>query len=143
VIPGFGIAGILGIVMIGVSFVLAMLGAVPTGGDVIQALAVVAASLVIVVAVAYAWLRHIPGSSRLRGLFLHDALTGTDGYVSALSRGELVGIEGVAVTDLRPSGTVAVGEERIDAVTEGDFIKAGTSVRILRAEGYRHVVRGL
>ncbi len=143
VIPGFGIAGILGIVMIGASFVLAMLGAVPTGGDIVQALAVVAASLIIVVAVAYAWLRHIPGSSRLRGLFLHDALTGTDGYVSALSRGELVGVEGVAVTDLRPSGTVAVGEERIDAVTEGDFIKAGSAVRILRAEGYRHVVRGL
>lgn len=143
VIPGFGIAGILGIVMIGASFVLAMLGAIPTGGDVIQALAVVAASLVIVVAVAYAWLRHLPGSSRLRGLFLHDALTGSEGYVSALARGELVGVEGVAVTDLRPSGTVAVGEERIDAVTEGDFIKAGSPVRILRAEGYRHVVRGL
>ncbi len=143
VIPGFGIAGILGIVLIGASFVLAMLGALPTGGDIVQALAVVAASLVIVAAVAYAWLRHLPGSSRLRGLFLHEALTGSDGYVSALARGELVGVEGVAVTDLRPSGTVAVGDERIDAVTEGDFIKAGSHVRILRAEGYRHVVRGL
>ncbi|MGH7658694.1 MAG: NfeD family protein [Gemmatimonadales bacterium] len=143
VLPGFGIAGILGFIMVGASFVMAMLGALPTGGDIVQALAVVGASLVIVAAIAYAWIRHLPGSSRLRGLFLHDSLQGSEGYVSALARGDLVGLEAVAVTDLRPAGTVSVGEERIDAVTEGDFIKAGSTVKILRAEGYRHVVRSL
>jgi membrane-bound serine protease (ClpP class) len=47
------------------------------------------------------------------------------------------------VTDLRPSGTVVVNEERIDVVTEGDYIKAGATVRIIRAEGHRHVVRAI
>ena len=48
---------------------------------------------------------------------------------------------GVALTDLRPSGTAQVGDERIDVVTEGPWIEADTQVKILRSESYRHVVQ--
>ena len=49
-----------------------MMGAAPTAGDVAQALAILAASLVITAAVIYAWLRHIPNSDRWGGLFLRE-----------------------------------------------------------------------
>jgi membrane-bound serine protease (ClpP class) len=53
----------------------------------------------------------------------------------------LVGHFGVAVTDLRPSGVASIEGEKIDVVTDGDYIASGARVEIVRAEGYRHVVR--
>ena len=141
IIPGFGIAGIVGIVAIVGAMVLAMIGALPTSGDIAQALAVLGASLFITAAVIYAWVRHLPNSGRFRGLLLQGAVHRSEGFVSAPSRGDLLGVDGVAVTDLRPSGTAQVGDERLDVVTEGGFIPAGTRVRIVQSDGYRHVVR--
>lgn len=140
-LPGFGVAGILGAVMIGASVVLAMLGNFPTSADVVQALAVLGASVFITLAIAFAWFRHLPNSRRFKGLIHQDSALAAEGYVSALPRGELVGQAGVAATDLRPSGTAVVNGERIDVVTEGGFIANGAEVEVVRAEGYRHVVR--
>ncbi|MGH9198524.1 MAG: NfeD family protein, partial [Acidimicrobiia bacterium] len=141
IIPGFGIAGILGTLAIVASMVLAMIGAAPTSGDVAQALAVLGASLFITAAVIYAWMRHLPNSGRFRGLLLQGAVHRSEGFVSAPSRHDLVGMDGVAETDLRPSGTARIGDERLDVVTEGAFVPAGSRVRIVQSDGYRHVVR--
>ncbi len=143
VLPGFGVAGILGMLMVGASIVLAMVGSVPTTGDILQALAVLGVALVLTSTVVYTWLRHLPNSTRFRGLLLDTSLHSDQGYVSALPRPELIGKDGVAVTDLRPSGTVLLGDERIDAVSEDGYIRAGAAVRVTRAEGYRHVVRAI
>ena len=40
-------------------------------------------------------------------------------------------------------GTVLIGEERVDAVSESEWIEDGTPVRVVASEGYRHVVRPL
>ncbi|HXI19501.1 MAG TPA: NfeD family protein, partial [Gemmatimonadales bacterium] len=140
-LPGFGIAGILGALLIGAAIVLAMLGNFPTGGDVVQALLVLAASVIITVAVGYAWLRHLPNSRRFNGLILRDSAQSAEGFVSAVPRVELVGKIGVALTDLRPAGMATVEGERIDVVTEGEYLRTGSRVEVLRSEGYRHVVR--
>ena len=143
VLPGFGVAGVLGLAAVGAAMVLAMMGASPTTGDVVQALAILGASLVITAAVVYAWLRHIPNSDRWGGLFLRGGMAQSDGYISAPQRADLVGQEGVAVTDLRPAGTAAIAGERVDVVTEGEFVTQGSAVRVVRSEGYRHVVQGV
>jgi membrane-bound serine protease (ClpP class) len=143
VLPGFGVAGILGIALVGGAVVLAMLGSVPTLTDVVQSLAVLTAAIVLTLAVFIAWLRHLPYSTRFRKLILADGLNSSEGFISAPIRDDLVGREAVAVTDLRPSGTVAVDDERVDVVTEGDYIKTGSAVRFIRAEGHRHVVRAI
>lgn len=141
VLPGFGVAGVLGLGLIGGAMVMALLGAAPTGGDVMSALAILGTALVITAAVFYAWLRHLPNSTRWSGLLLKDSMGRGEGYLSAPARADLVGRTAVALTDLRPSGTADLDGERLDVVTEGDFIKAGSQVTILRADGYRHVVR--
>lgn len=140
-LPGFGVAGILGAVLIGASVVLAMLGTFPTSGDVVQALAVLGASVFITLAIAFAWFRHLPNSRRFKGLIHQESSLSAEGYVSALPRGELVGKQGVAITDLRPAGVATVDGERIDVVTEGEYIHASSPIEVMRAEGYRHVVR--
>ncbi|MEO7138499.1 MAG: NfeD family protein [Gemmatimonadales bacterium] len=143
VLPGFGVAGVLGAVAIVGAMVLSMMGARPTSGDVAQALAVLGASVFITLAVIYAWLRHLPNSGRFSGLLLKGAVHKSQGFVSAPNRGDLVGRDGVAVTDLRPSGTAKVGEERIDVVTEGEYVPQGSRVQVVQSDGYRHVVRAV
>jgi membrane-bound serine protease (ClpP class) len=143
VLPGFGVAGFLGLGAIAAAMVLALMGAAPSTGDVMQAFAILGASLLITAAVVYAWLRHIPSSNRFGGLFLRNGMAQSEGYVSAALRADLVGQDGVAVTDLRPAGTATIAGERVDVVTEGEYVSQGSAVRVLRSEGYRHVVRGL
>src|ERR671916_222404 len=143
VLPGFGVAGVVGSLAIVASMVLAMMGARPSTGDVAQALAVLGASLFITTAVIYAWLRHLPNSGRFSGLLLRGAVNKSQGFVSAPHRGDLVGRDGVAVTDLRPSGTARVGQERIDVVTEGEYVPQGSRVQVVQSDGYRHVVRAV
>jgi membrane-bound serine protease (ClpP class) len=75
------------------------------------------------------------------GLFLKTTTESGEGFISALPRGELIGRPATAHTDLRPSGTALVDGERLDVVTEGEYIKAGTALTIIRSDGYRHVVR--
>jgi membrane-bound serine protease (ClpP class) len=143
VIPGFGVAGVLGILAILGSMVLAMMGGYPTTGDVAQALAVLGASLFITAAVMYAWLRHLPNSGRFSGLLLQGAGRRDAGFTSAPARPELVGQNGTALTDLRPAGTARIGDERVDVITEGEYVPQGSKVLVVRSEGYRHVVRAV
>jgi membrane-bound serine protease (ClpP class) len=141
VLPGFGVAGVLGTLAIVGAMVLAMMGAHPSSGDVAQALAVLGASLLITLAVIFAWLRHLPNSGRFRGLLLQGAVNKSEGFISAPNRHDLVGRDGVAVTDLRPSGTAQVGGERLDVVTEGEYLPQGSRIQVVQSDGYRHVVR--
>jgi membrane-bound serine protease (ClpP class) len=141
VLPGFGVAGILGIVLISASMLLALVGSAPTMADFVQAGAILVASLIVTGAVVIGWVRHLPNSERWSGLFLKTSTNTGEGFISALPRPELVGTAGVTMTDLRPSGTATFNGERMDVVTEGEFVKAGTAVTVIRSDGYRHVVR--
>jgi membrane-bound serine protease (ClpP class) len=141
VIPGFGVAGALGIVALGAGVVLSMLGRFPTLADLGMAFTVVVAAMALTGTFAYAFLRHLRWSRRLSGIFLREAMTREAGYVSGDVRPELVGRIGRAASALRPSGVGVFGDERIDVVSEGPWIEAGSAIEILRSEGYRTVVR--
>jgi membrane-bound serine protease (ClpP class) len=141
VIPGFGVAGMAGGVVVLTALTLSMLGSYPTVAEVISALGIIAVSILVIGVVAFAVLRHLPFSRAMSGVLLDRATTQEAGYLSAPDRAELEGRIGTALTDLRPSGTVAIDGERIDVVTEGPWVEKGDAVVILRAESYRHVVR--
>ncbi len=145
VIPGFGVAGALGGTAIAGSAVMSMVGSLPTWAGILEAAGLVALSLILVSVVAWAVVRHLPHSSRLRlrGIFLDSETSRETGYLSAPERDDLVGQIGTALTDLRPAGTALFGDERVDVVTEGPWIEENTRVEVLRAEGYRQVVREL
>jgi membrane-bound serine protease (ClpP class) len=142
-IPGFGLAGLLGMAGVVSGLFLSLLGGYPTGPDVAQASGVIATSLLVVLVTAWALLRRLPGNSRLaqRGIFLLSRTSRETGYTSQEARPDLVGVEGVALTDLRPTGTGQFGEEHVDVVSDSGWVSQGTPIRILTAEGYRHVVR--
>jgi membrane-bound serine protease (ClpP class) len=145
VVPGFGIFGLLGIGGILASIYLSMLGSLSTVYDYTRAAAVLSVSMLVVLVTAWAIMRTLPNNLRLRrsGIMLGE-VTGRDtGYLSSAVRTELVGRRGVAVTDLRPAGVGRFDDERIDIVAEEGWLTTGTAIEIVRAEGYRHVVRAV
>lgn len=82
---------------------------------------------------------------REKGLFkkiiLQDRTTTDEGYISATTRFDLIGQIGRSVTPLRPAGTIIVNNERIDAVSEGNYINNDVEVEIIHVEGMRVVVQ--
>jgi len=144
-IPGFGLFGLVGGIGIMGGLYLSMLGGLPTSPDFARAGLVLSTTVLLIAVSAWVVIRTLPGSSRLAksGIFLLDRTSRAIGYESAESRSDLVGVAGKAITDLRPSGTALFGEERIDVVSESEWITEGTPVRVISAEGYRHVVRAI
>jgi membrane-bound serine protease (ClpP class) len=143
IVPGFGLFGILGGAGVLAGVYMAMVGDLATVPDFAQAGVVLSMSLLIIMVTSWALLRHLPQSGKLArsGVFLVTKGDREEGWTSAVRRPDLVGREGVALTDLRPAGTVLVGEERMDAVAESGWVEDGTKIRVVSSEGYRLVVR--
>jgi membrane-bound ClpP family serine protease len=97
----------------------------------------VAMDLVLVPIVLYMGLKALGKSS----LSLHKELSRKEGVASQASGMEdWIHKTGVAVTDLRPSGTALIDEKRLDVVTNGDYVDAGTRIRVTGVTGNRIVV---
>lgn len=80
----------------------------------------------------------------LKKLVLRDRTTTEGGYLSQpINIRDYLGMEGVALTALRPAGAVKIGSERVDVVTEGDFISAGDRVKVIKVDGSSVIVRKL
>jgi membrane-bound serine protease (ClpP class) len=144
-VPGFGLFGLVGGIGVTAGLYLSMLGGLPTSPDFARAGLVLSTTVVLIAVCAWVLIRTLPGSSRLAksGIFLFDSTDRAIGYESAEIRSDLIGVPGSAITDLRPSGTALFGDERIDVVSESEWITEGTPVRVISAEGYRHVVRAI
>jgi len=54
---------------------------------------------------------------------------------------ELVGKEGVAMTQLRPAGMARLEGKKVDVVSEGAVIEKGARVKVIEVEANRVVVR--
>jgi membrane-bound serine protease (ClpP class) len=74
-------------------------------------------------------------------MVLFDSARKEDGYVSNINRTDLLGLEGTALSILRPAGTIMINGERIDVVSEGGFIGQNAKVKVIKVEGARIVVR--
>ena len=76
----------------------------------------------------------------LKRLTLNKSLDAKKGFVGVADLSGLVGKEGSAMSDLRPSGAVLIGQNRVDVVSEYGMIRQGAKVKVLRTEGNRVVV---
>lgn len=74
--------------------------------------------------------------------FILDARNSSEeGFVARESDVNLIGKKLKAYTDLRPSGIAILKNNKIDVVTEGDFIDKGSEIEVVKVEGIRTVVR--
>ena len=145
VIPGFGIAGVTGVILIFGSLLSALVGNVgldfPTGESLTTAITTLAVTSVLFVVMLFSLARYLPRSGRFSQLVLAPELSSSAGYTSSEVHDELVGKVGIAITTLRPSGTAEFDGERIDVTSVSDFIEAGSVVVVKRVTGGRVEVR--
>ncbi len=157
VLPGFGVFGITGLVLVVLSLVMASQDfLVPQNtadwgelrGNLLMVLGAVLGVMALLVG-QILLLDSIPGLNRFRLHAPTDSMpTPSDVPIGSLLTNSpsgvplpQVGTHALAESDLRPSGKVKCGDQLLDVITEGDYIEAGHTVEILRIEGNRIVVR--
>jgi len=132
--PGFGAPGITGIILL-------VLGVILTAKNVFEALLLIVV-IVIILALAFLLVLRSFRKGRLsKTLVLSDALNKESGYTGTEDLAAFLDKEGIAVTVLRPAGTAVFDGEKLDVVSEGEFIPEGSKVRVVRVAGRRVVVR--
>ena len=141
IIPGFGIAGVGGIVCIVASMYLSLVGRMPHIADFERAAYMMGCAILLTAAGAVLILRFLPGSALFRRLALETVEGADAGYTSADTDDSLMGAQGVTLTPLRPSGKALVGGRKLDVVAEGEFLDRDVSVTVTEARGSRVVVK--
>ncbi len=160
VIPGLGVSGITGFLLLLVSFVFTMINndffdfTFTRGDDVLTALISVLASIVGGIILVL-----ISGKPFLRSRFFQrlvlqetlapdqDQTNNADSnnveaqYQSEVESQSKVGATGSAYTELSPSGKILIDEEMFDGVSEGEFIEKGKPVKVIKESSNRLVVR--
>lgn len=133
-VPGVGLFGLAGVVSILASIFLTL------GGD-LTALNILAGSLVLAVILFLLILKYLPSSGLWHKLILKDAETTKDGFVSGQDYNHYLGKEGVVVSILRPAGTIEIEGIHLDVISEGQYVEAGTWVKVVNINGTRIVVQ--
>jgi membrane-bound serine protease (ClpP class) len=142
VIPGFGVTGVLGLALILAGLGLSIVGAGATWDTVGWAVGRVAISSLVAIAAALIVLRLFPRLPVGRRLVLATELPASAGYASTPEGDRRwLGKRGTATSPLRPAGIAIIDGERVDVVSEGDFIDSGRAIVVTRVDGNRVVVR--
>ncbi len=145
VIPGFGFAGIAGIILVFVSLFLALIGGGPfldfeaISIAIIQISAALLGALLLVFILA----KYLPKTSVFKKFVLSVEEKTEHGFTSSNYKDDLLGKEGIAITTLRPAGTAEFDGKRVDVVTESEYIEQGKKIKVIEVEGMKVIVREL
>jgi membrane-bound serine protease (ClpP class) len=146
VIPGFAITGVIGILLIIGSIFLSLVGNnLPfwDSGAVSKAIIQLSASLLFAFILIYILAKFLPKSSAFSRLVLSNEEKADQGFVSYPSEKELLGLEGIALTTLRPAGSAEFKGQKYDVVADWEYIPKGNKVKVIRVEGIKVVVKEL
>lgn len=131
-IPGFGVAGICGVVL----EIVALRCCWVLHGIVPALLALVGVLALIGLAVFLSYRSAMSGRLSKSHLVLNDTEK-----ADATDKPDWIGMEGVAVTALRPAGQIEIDGKRLNAASTGDFIEKGSAVLVTGMEGDHCVIK--
>ena len=138
VTPGFGVAGVIGI--------LSMLGGVlfifGRSYDPEEAILWLSISFIATVGLGIVAFYTLPRTQAWQQFVLSTAEERELGYQAPSAELEnYTGKTGLALTPLRPAGTAMIDGSRVDVVTEGNFISRDVPVKVVGVEGMRVIVQ--
>ncbi|MHB1391625.1 MAG: NfeD family protein [Clostridia bacterium] len=132
--PGFGVAGISGVVLVVASVVM-------ISSSFFQAVLLMIGTIAVAILLIIALYKLGYGKGYMKSMILSTEQKNEEGYVSAKGYEEFLGMRGTVLTPLRSAGTVFIDGKRIDAVSEAEFIDKDMEVEVIKIEGSRIVVR--
>ncbi|MCK5267688.1 MAG: nodulation protein NfeD [Spirochaetes bacterium] len=136
IIPGFGIVGFAGISAIVFSFIWAM-----GISNLKHAGMVVAASIIASFLLSILMFKIFPKTKSYSKMVLTNDESDFKSPTDHSGMSDLAGKTGTAVSLLRPAGIIEIDGKRINAVSDGSFIKSGSKITVLKAEGMRLIVK--
>ena len=135
VLPGFGIPGILGALLLLFGLFSSLVGNVGFSFPELDQLGgpiwTMAMTLIIGILLIVSLARYLPQNRAFSKLILATSTDTQSGYSSFQEREDITGKEGIALSALRPAGTVLIDDRRFDVVTEGDFIEKGAKIKVV------------
>jgi len=141
-IPGFGIAGISGIVVLLWGLYELLIPDIPVSHDIysraLDGLTIGILGGIIGLVLLFRLMIKTKFWTKLTSPGVESKKAG---YTISMGLEDCVGKLGETVTDLRPSGWINVENQKIFVVTEGEFVEKDQPVRILSVDGNRVVVR--
>ena len=148
VVPGFGLTGISGISCVCAAIILGLIEHYTFSLSHLNADAVWSSMVIflagVVLAVVAIW--YLTSSYGPKWVRRHTELMLTqqvkDGYIGVdMTPSRYIGLDGSAVTDMRPAGKVEIDGEILDAVAAQGFIHAGARVKVMKYENAQIYVR--
>ncbi|UTW68290.1 nodulation protein NfeD [bacterium SCSIO 12643] len=148
IIPGTGITGILGIIMIMTGLTLSMVKNIDFDFSMVELDGILLSFSVVLMATLFMAILSIIllpkmlSSGRLDKLVLRSSQEVEDGYSSVdQSLNKMVGISGITISDLRPSGKIEIESQHYDAFSVGTYIDKGEQIEVIGTEGPQLLVR--
>jgi membrane-bound serine protease (ClpP class) len=141
--PGFGFVGLGGLLIMLVSLINAMSERMPGSWQPVSWEPETFTTPLLNVAIAFGGSlllaiiagKYLPKTRAFSNLTLHETIE------NSTDRNEdLLGLEGITLSELRPSGSALFQDQKRDVITQGDFIAKGTPVRIIAQQGIACVV---
>jgi membrane-bound serine protease (ClpP class) len=149
VIPGFGVAGISGIILIITGLTLAVVAnsglSMPDSdyGPLAKSFAFVSFSMLLALVLSFYISSKLSRVSIFgQSMALQDEFNSSDGYIaSEQTYHDLIGKTGIAYTVLRPAGKIVVDDEQYDATAQMGFIDKNEQVKVVGYENMQLIVR--
>lgn len=145
VIPGFGITGISGIILILAGIFLSLVKHPLSASNTQLARAFYTLSFAIIVsfvALILSW-KFLPRTTLWKRIILSSRETKKEGFQSAASQESYLGKTGKSLTPLRPTGRAVIEGNAQDVITQGEFIDKDKQIRVVRVEGSKIIVKEL
>jgi membrane-bound serine protease (ClpP class) len=110
--------------------------------DIRIALSKLSAALIATIIFSVVLAKFLPRTPIAKQFILKSIQEHEEGYVAqAAERSDLLGMIGLTITRVHPSGTIMINDKRYDVVSEGSFIDKNVNVKVIEVEGARIVVR--
>jgi membrane-bound serine protease (ClpP class) len=87
--------------------------------------------------------KFLPGTRLFKNIGLETTSSKKAGYAASDESNSLIGLEGRALSPLRPAGTAEFGDRKLDVITRGDYLAGGTPIRIVESHGSRIIVEAV
>ncbi len=136
-IPGFGVPGITGILCIVLSLLLSSTNIIIGTISLFAALTISTLALIAI-------FKYMPRKRLLKGIILRDEQKVEKGYRTARNeKDKYKDAEGISLTFLRPTGIALLNNERVNVISNGEYIEKDTKIKVINIEGNKIIVKSI